>query len=52
MASSRNKSAKVKIVASLPALEDAEVEELFYDSTNGKLALRTINGYIYFTKDT
>jgi len=51
MASRRNKTAKIKIVETLPDLGDAEIDELYYDSTNTKLALRTITGWVYFTKD-
>ena len=52
MSASRNQSvAKARIVASLPALGDAEIGEIYYDSTNTKLALRTVAGWIYFTKD-
>jgi len=52
MASGRKKPAKVKILATLPDVGDAELGELYYDSTNGKLALRLISGYVYFTKDS
>lgn len=47
----RTKPAKVKIVETLPSLNYAELGELYYDSSNTKLALRTITGWIYFTKD-
>lgn len=51
MSTRRNKPAKIRVVATLPDLKSAELDELYYDSTNGKLALRTISGWIYFSKD-
>jgi len=52
MSSSRNQSrAKAKIVATLPALGDAEIGEIYYDSTNTRLAVRLVTGWVYFTQD-
>jgi len=45
-------TAKVRVVLTLPSLNDAEIGELFYDATNGKIALRLVSGYVYFTKDS
>ena len=46
-----HKASKAKIVLTLPALCNTEVGEIYYDATNGKIALRTINGWVYFTQD-
>lgn len=46
------KASKAKIVDSLPPLANTEVGEIYYDNANTRLALRTINGWVYFTKDT
>jgi len=43
--------AKAKIVTTLPDVGEAELGELWYDATNGKLCLRIISGWIYFTQD-
>jgi len=51
MAARRNKPAKAKVVATLPDPGDAELGEIYYDTTNGKLAIRTITGWIYWTDD-
>jgi hypothetical protein len=45
------KPAKVKIMTTLLDVGKAEIGELYYDATNGKLALRTTEGWKYFTKD-
>lgn len=53
MAGKRNQSvAKVRIVTTLPDLANAELGELYYDSTNGKIALRLVTGWVYFTQDS
>lgn len=46
-----SKPAKVKVVKTLPNLGNAEIGELYYDVTNAKIALRTITGWVYFSKD-
>ena len=51
MAARRNKPAKAKVVATLPSLENTELGELYYDTTNGKLAIRLITGWAYWTDD-
>ena len=48
MSASRNQSrAKAKVVASLPALGDAEIGELYYDTTNARLYIRLVTGWAY-----
>lgn len=46
-----NEPAKAKIVKTLPLPEFAEQGELYYDSTNGKLAVWTSEGWKYWTQD-
>jgi len=41
----------VKIMVTLPDLNDTQLGELYYDATNGRLALRTTEGWKYFTED-
>ena len=45
----KDKPAKVKILFTLPA--NAEYGEPYSDATNGKLAMRTTEGWKYFTQD-
>ena len=51
MAARRNKPAKAKVVETLPGLGDAEIGEIYYDLTNGKIAIRTIAGWKQWTQD-
>lgn len=46
------RGAKVRIVVGdLPNLSDAELGEIFYDADNDRLAVRTTEGWVYFTED-
>lgn len=45
------KTVKIQVVETLPALDNAEIGEFYYDLTNGKLALRTLAGWKYWTQD-
>ena len=45
------KAAKAKVVLSLPPIGNTEVGEIYYDATNGKIAIRLITGWVYFTQD-
>ena len=45
-------TAKLRVVNTLPEVGNTEIGELLYDATNGKIALRLVSGYVYFTKDT
>lgn len=45
------KPAKVKVVPTLPALGNAELGELYYDSTNNRLYVRIITGWKYIATD-
>jgi hypothetical protein len=47
-----HKAAKAKVVLSLPNLCDAEVGELYYDATNGRLYIRLIVGWKYCALNT
>lgn len=46
-----HKASKAKVVLTLPSVGEAEIGEIYYDATNGKIALRTITGWVYFTQD-
>lgn len=52
MASRRNSTSKIKVVETLPNLADTQIGELYYDLTNGKLAIRLITGWKYWTQDS
>lgn len=41
----------VKIMNTLPDLKDTQLGELYYDTANTRLALRTTEGWVYFTED-
>jgi hypothetical protein len=51
MTQNYHKAAKAKIVLTLPALCNTEVGEIYYDATNGKIAIRTVGGWVQFTQD-
>jgi len=51
MSTRRNQAPKVKVMETLPNLADTQVGELYYDSTNGKFAIRLISGWVYWTQD-
>lgn len=48
----RNKPAKAKIVETLPSLANAELGELYYDVSNGRLYIRREDGWKYVTMNT
>jgi len=45
----KDKPAKAKILLTLPA--NAEYGEIYYDATNGKIAIRTTEGWKTWTQD-
>ena len=45
------KPAKAKIVKNLPALKNAELGELYYDSANDRLYIRLVDGWKYISTD-
>ena len=51
MANRRNSAAKAKVVETLPNLADSQIGEIYYDLTNGKIAIRTIAGWKQWTQD-
>lgn len=46
-----NEPMKVKIVNTVPNLNNCEDGEFYYDTTNERLALKTDTGWITFAKD-
>ena len=46
-----NAKSKTRVVETVPAIGDMAIGEFVYDVTNGKLVLKTIAGFVYFTKD-
>lgn len=44
-----NKPAKAKVVATLPKVGNAEIGELYYDTTNNRLYVRVISGWKYLS---
>lgn len=51
MATRTNQKAKMRILETVPDVGNMEVGEFLYDSTNGKIVLRTITGLKEWTQD-
>lgn len=51
MGTRTNQKAKLRVVETVPDVGNMEVGEFVYDSTNGKIALRLVTGFVYFTQD-
>ena len=49
-----NKTVKVQVLpaSNFPSVGTAELGELYYDSTNGRLYIRLIDGWKYVTMNT
>ncbi len=42
---------KMRVVETVPAIGDMEVGEFVYDTTNNRISLRLVTGFVTFAKD-